>query len=103
MAFDFPSAPTVGDIHTEAGVEYQYEGNSVWNLVGGGTMTDYVLKAGDTMTGTLNGTNILVVDTGFGVDVADGRCGRKIKSHGAAPTNRVRMLRCYWSTRPSPP
>jgi hypothetical protein len=53
MAFDFPSAPTVGDIHTEAGVEYQYEGNSVWNLAGGGGMTDYVLKAGDTMVGPL--------------------------------------------------
>jgi hypothetical protein len=53
MAFDFPSAPTVGDIHTEAGVEYQYAGNGVWDLAGGGMMTDYVLKAGDTMTGPL--------------------------------------------------
>jgi len=64
MAFDFPSAPTVGDIHTEAGVEYQYEGNSVWNLVGGGAMTDYVLKAGDTMTGGLLAPSVKAIGDG---------------------------------------
>ena len=49
MAFNFPDAPVVGDTHTEAGVEYVYDGNGVWNLAGGGDMQDYVLKAGDTM------------------------------------------------------
>ena len=71
MAFDFPSAPTVGDIHTEAGVDYQYAGNGVWDLAGGGMMTDYVLKAGDTMTGRLNidftGSDSLCIRSAAGI------------------------------------
>ena len=54
MAFDFPAAPTNGTVHTEGGVDYVWDDTSgVWNLQGGGAMTDYVLKAGDAMTGAL--------------------------------------------------
>jgi hypothetical protein len=52
MSFDFPSNPPAGTIHTEAGVEYVWSGE-VWNLASGGDQTDYVLKAGDVMTGPL--------------------------------------------------
>ena len=52
MPFDFPSNPPAGTTHTEFGVDYVWDG-SVWNLAGGGALTDYVLKAGDTMTGPL--------------------------------------------------
>lgn len=52
MPFEFPTAPAAGTIHSEFGVEYVWDG-TVWNLQTGGDMTDYVLKAGDTMTGPL--------------------------------------------------
>jgi hypothetical protein len=48
MPWDFPDSPVAGDAVTLGGVDYVYDG-MVWNLAGGGAMTDYVLKAGDTM------------------------------------------------------
>ena len=52
MPFEFPNAPAAGTTHTEFGVDYVWDG-SVWNLASGGDLTEYVLKAGDTMTGPL--------------------------------------------------
>jgi hypothetical protein len=51
--FDFPAAPLVGDEYTSGGVTYIFTG-TVWDLKSGGSLTDFVLKAGDTMTGPLN-------------------------------------------------
>ena len=51
-AFDFPSSPTVGQTYTLNGVTYKWDGVA-WT---GGPVADvsaYVLKGGDTMTGTL--------------------------------------------------
>jgi hypothetical protein len=50
--FNFPDAPTMGQVHTESGVEYVWDG-AVWNLASGGDLSLYVRKAGDTMTGHL--------------------------------------------------
>ncbi len=52
MAFDFPTAPAVNDEYTIGGILYQWDG-LVWGIKGGSDPQDYVLKAGDTMTGTL--------------------------------------------------
>jgi hypothetical protein len=54
MAFDFPATPTNGQIYTENGVTYRWDG-TVW-LTGDAVATpaDYVLKAGDTMLGVFN-------------------------------------------------
>jgi hypothetical protein len=53
MAFDFPLTPTVGDEYTLNGVSYVWTGET-WDVKSTTTaMTDYVLKAGDTMTGPL--------------------------------------------------
>jgi len=53
MAFDFPSAPAVGDEFAAGGATYQWTGDT-WDLGSAAVSTDYVLKAGDTMTGDLN-------------------------------------------------
>ena len=71
MPFDFPTNPASGTTHTEFGVDYVWDG-SVWNLASGGAMTDYVLKAGDSMTGSLGitanaGANGLNIGTEPGV------------------------------------
>jgi hypothetical protein len=49
--FDFPSSPSVGQIFTTADVSYVYNGTG-WT-VQGGTASNFVLKAGDTMLGAL--------------------------------------------------
>ena len=49
--FDFPSAPIVGEEYTGFGVTYRFTGK-VWNLKPEAS-PEYVLKAGDTMTGPL--------------------------------------------------
>jgi Chaperone of endosialidase len=51
--FDFPATPVTGDEYTSGGITYVFTG-TVWDIASGGSMTDYVLKAGDTMTGPLN-------------------------------------------------
>lgn len=55
MALDFPNTPTPGQIYTLGGISYTYNGYA-W-VVGGGsqpiTTVDYVLRAGDSMTGLL--------------------------------------------------
>ena len=57
MPFEFPSAPATGDDYTTGGIVYQWDG-TVWQIKGGSDPQDYVLRAGDTMTGPL----------GFGLD-----------------------------------
>ena len=52
MPFEFPTAPAAGTEHSEFGTSYVYDG-TVWNIKAGGEITDYVLKAGDTMVGPL--------------------------------------------------
>ena len=54
MAFDFPAAPAVDEIYTSGGISYRWDG-TVW-LTGDAALvpTQYVLRAGDTMTGTLS-------------------------------------------------
>jgi hypothetical protein len=49
--FDFPTAPIVGAEYTSAGVTYVFTGLT-WDIKGG-DLSDYVLKAGDAMTGPL--------------------------------------------------
>jgi len=51
MAIDFPASPTVGQEHVSGGMTYVYNGTG-WTVKGGST-TDFVLKAGDTMSGDL--------------------------------------------------
>ena len=63
MPFAFPDAPTVGQEHSEFGVDYIWT-DGVWNLKSGGSMTDYVLKAGDTMTGALLTTGVKAIGNG---------------------------------------
>jgi hypothetical protein len=61
--FDFPNAPIVGDVYTSGSASYTWDGIS-WNIATTPTAADYVLKAGDTMTGGLlvSGTNDLAAD-----------------------------------------
>ena len=51
MAFDFPSNPAVGDTFEEGGIKYTLSGTA-WDLFTTATANEFVLKAGDTMTGT---------------------------------------------------
>jgi hypothetical protein len=51
MAIDFPASPTNGQTFTSGGMTYVYNGTG-WTVKGGTTL-DWVLKAGDTMTGAL--------------------------------------------------
>jgi hypothetical protein len=51
--FDFPGAPVVGDKYTSGSASYTWDGIS-WNIETSPTAADYVLKAGDTMTGSLS-------------------------------------------------
>jgi len=53
MAFDFPDAPAVGDEYSSGGATYTYTADGVWDLGSAAVSTDYVLKAGDVMTGNL--------------------------------------------------
>lgn len=58
-AFDFPSGPTVGQVYTQNGVTYRYDGQA-WI---GGPVQDtgtFVQKAGDTMTGLLTAPGLTV-------------------------------------------
>jgi hypothetical protein len=50
--FDFPDAPAVGAKYTSGSASYTWDGVS-WNIESSPTAADYVLKAGDTMTGPL--------------------------------------------------
>jgi hypothetical protein len=61
--FNFPDAPIVGDQYTSGSAVYKWDGIS-WNIETSPTAADYVLKAGDVMTGalTISGTNDLVAD-----------------------------------------
>ena len=52
MAFDFPTGPAINDEYTSGGITYVWTGTT-WDIFGGGDLSDYVLKAGDTMTGAL--------------------------------------------------
>ena len=54
MAFDFPSNPTLNQTYTDGVVSYKWNGYA-WLTGSGGSATpgDYVLKAGDTMSGPL--------------------------------------------------
>jgi hypothetical protein len=52
MAFDFPSSPTNGQIYTSGGASYVYNGYG-WDVQATLNPANYVLKAGDTMTGDL--------------------------------------------------
>jgi len=56
VAFDFPSNPAVNDVYNSGTATYTWNGYA-WmvssDASGGGTPADYVLKAGDTMTGPL--------------------------------------------------
>jgi spore coat protein U-like protein len=53
VAFDFPDNPVVGDEFQSGGATYTYTAQGVWDLGSSAVATDYVLKAGDTMTGDL--------------------------------------------------
>ena len=63
MAFDFPTGPAINDEYVSGGVTYIWTGTT-WDIFGGGDLQDYVLKAGDTMTGTLNATQVQVKGNG---------------------------------------
>ena len=63
MAFDFPENPAVGDEYVSGGATYTWTGTT-WDLGGVPTAGDFVEKAGDTMTGTLFGTNIRSIGDG---------------------------------------
>ncbi len=52
MAFDFPTAPAINDEYTLGGILYQWDG-TVWGIKGGSDPQDYILRAGDIVTGTL--------------------------------------------------
>jgi microcystin-dependent protein len=55
LAFDFPTDPVVGQVYGSAGDTYEWNGYA-WIVSGGdlpGEIRDYVLKAGDSMTGPL--------------------------------------------------
>jgi len=54
MAFDFPSGPAIDQVYTLNGVSYVWNGYG-WQTGSGGAAApaDYVLKAGDTMSGPL--------------------------------------------------
>ena len=56
MAFDFPPSPPPGQTYTKDDVTYEWNGYAWVRGVGMSTIqpSDYVLKAGDTMTGFLN-------------------------------------------------
>jgi Chaperone of endosialidase len=51
MAIDFPASPTIGQTFTSGGMVYVFNGTG-WTVKGGTTL-DWVLKAGDTMSGDL--------------------------------------------------
>src|SRR6188472_2790059 len=57
MAFDFPAAPTTGQVYTDVatGLVYTFDG-VVWAMGGGGVQatSPYVKKAGDAMLGFLS-------------------------------------------------
>src|SRR5215471_13498318 len=53
MAFDFPSSPTLNQVYTSGGVTYVYNGQG-WTLQPSFDPTEFVLKAGDTMSGSLS-------------------------------------------------
>ena len=57
MAFDFPDNPAVGDEFTGGGATYTFTAQGVWDLGSSAVSTDYVLKAGDTVTGLLTFTD----------------------------------------------
>ena len=64
MAFDFPSNPAVGDEYSSGGATYTYTATGTWDLGGMNAPGDFVEKSGDTMTGTLFGTNIRAIGNG---------------------------------------
>lgn len=64
MPFDFPDNPVAGDEFVSGGATYTYTAQGVWDLGSSAVATDYVLKAGDTMTGALK-----VESTGTGGDI----------------------------------
>jgi hypothetical protein len=72
MAFDFPAGPVPGQIYTSGAASYTWDGVA-W--MSGGSSTagggDYVLKAGDTMTGflTLNADPIQALHAATMADV----------------------------------
>jgi hypothetical protein len=54
MAFDFPSNPVLDQVYTSGGVTYTWNGYAwVKGSSTAGATGDFVLKAGDTMTGFL--------------------------------------------------
>lgn len=53
MPFDFPDSPAVGDEYVSGGATYTFTAQGVWDLGSAAVQTDYVLKAGDVMTGHL--------------------------------------------------
>ena len=63
MAFDFPSAPATGDEYASGGITYVWTGNC-WDIKGSGDLSDYVLRAGDTMTGGLLAPSVKAIGDG---------------------------------------
>jgi hypothetical protein len=63
MPFEFPTAPALNDEYTAGGITYAWDG-LVWAIKGGGDPQDYVLKAGDTMTGALLTTGVKAIGNG---------------------------------------
>jgi len=55
MAFDFPTSPTNGQEYTSGSVTYVFNGTG-WGVKPATVAGDYVLKTGDTMTGSLKVT-----------------------------------------------
>lgn len=88
MAFDFPAAPIDGEKFTDvvSGTEYIWNGVA-WDLSSGGELQDYVLKAGDTVSGPLVMTGAAGIhwDTSSPVtDVADFSKGICLYGYGGA-------------------
>ena len=74
MAFEFPSSPLVGDEFAAGGATYTWTGDT-WDLGSAAVSTDYVLKAGDTMTGVLQ------------VDPLNGAVGGNVQLSGQTSGN----------------
>ncbi len=52
MAINFPSSPSVNDIHSEGGVRWKWNGSS-WTRASGAAVTDTITTANDNSTTTL--------------------------------------------------
>jgi hypothetical protein len=63
MAFDFPTSPAVDDEYSSGGITYVWTGNC-WDIKGSGDLSDYVLRAGDTMTGGLLAPSVKAIGDG---------------------------------------